>query len=59
MPKDFTTDIISLKHINASKYKSRSSQEENTKEEKKKKTKKTKVSIKIYIRWNDEQGNFY
>lgn len=51
MPKDFTTDIISFKHINASKYKSRSSQEENTKKGKKKKTKKTvEVSIKIYIR---------
>lgn len=46
MPKDFTTDIISLKHINASKYKSRSSQKENTKEEKKKKRKKQKYQLK-------------
>lgn len=43
MPKDFTTDIISMfKRINASKYKSRSSQEGRKK--------KKEISIKIYIR---------
>lgn len=55
MPKDFTTDIISMfKRINASKYKSRSSQEGREK-----KKKKRKYQLKYIYVENDERDNYY
>lgn len=53
MPKDFTTDIISFKHISASKYKNRSSKEGSMKE--RKKGKKQKCHLKyIFVEMMNE-----